>query len=202
MLFAGERSIALTSRLAAVPIVLAPFFGLSLGAALAWVAAPELARAEGPILVSRTFAVVVAFAGLVWAPVLGYFVAFHGDWSYLYLVPWHRIPSAVDLALVFAASVAVLCGFLVAVNPVRKRRFVPLLAVIVIPAFILLGALPLIARRLAVSATYAQFHGDFGTEPIGATSLGKGVLTMDALLVVAMAWTARSLATMGSSGRN
>jgi hypothetical protein len=44
-----------------------------------------------------------------------------------------------------------------------------------------------------VSGTYAQFHGDFGTEPIGASLLGKGVLVMGAIVALAVAWTVRSL---------
>ena len=44
-----------------------------------------------PVAVQGT--VVAAFAGLVWVPVVGYFVAFHGDWSYLYVVPGQRVPG-------------------------------------------------------------------------------------------------------------
>jgi hypothetical protein len=58
------------------------------------------------------------------------------------------------------------------------------------------------ARRLAVSGTYAQFHGDFGTQPIGTSPLGQGVLVMGAILVLAVAWTARSLARMAAESRS
>ena len=117
----------------AVPIAFAPFFGLALGAALAWIAAAELARDDGPIVASRSFAIVAAFAGLVWVPVVGYFVAFHGDWSYLYVVPWRRVPGAVDLGLVLLAGAAVVGSFWLAVEPVRRRRFGPVVAAIVAP---------------------------------------------------------------------
>jgi hypothetical protein len=116
-----------------VPIAFAPLFGLALGAILAWIAAPELARVEGPVVASRPFAVVAAFAGLVWFPAVGYFVAFHGDWSYLYVVPWQRVPSAIDLGLVLLAGATVVGGFWLAVPPVRKRRSGPLVAMVVTP---------------------------------------------------------------------
>jgi len=185
-----------------VPIAFAPLIGLALGAALAWLAAPELMRLDGPIIACRPFAVVTAFAGFVWLPVVGYFVAFHGDWSYLYVVPWQHVPSAVDLGLVLLAAAAVVGGFWLAVPAVRKRRSGPLVAMVVAPGALALVGLTLAARRLAVSGTYAQFHGDFGTEPIGASALGKGVVLMGFVLAAAIAWTVRALLRMSAEARS
>jgi len=181
-----------------VPIPFAPLIGLAIGAALAWVAAPELVRDDGPVAFSRPFAVVVAFAVLLWSPVVGYFVGFHGDWSYLYLVPWQRVPSAIDLGLVFLSGAAVVGGFWLSVRPVRKRRHGPVVAMVVAPAALAVVGLTLAVHRLAVSGTYAQFHGDFGTEPIEASTLGKGVLLMGSVLTLGLAWTVRSLVTMAA----
>jgi len=185
-----------------VPIPFAPLIGLALGVAFAWVAAPELSREEGPIVASRPFAIVVAFAALVWLPVVGYFVAFHGDWAYLYLVAWRRVPSAVDLGLVLLAGIAVVAGFWLVVGPVRKRHFAPVVGMLVAPASLAVAGLTIASRRLAVSGTYAQFHGDFGTQPIASSPLGHGVLVMGVLLVLAVGWTTRALARMAAeSGR-
>jgi hypothetical protein len=49
------------------------------------------------------------------------------------------------------------------------------------------------ARRLAVSASHAQYFGGFGVEPIGASVLGKGVVLAWAVLALATAWTVREL---------
>jgi hypothetical protein len=185
-----------------VPIAFAPFFGLALGAALAWIAAPELVRIDGPVIACRPFAVVAAFAGLVWLPIVGYFVAFHGDWSYLYLYPWQRVPSAVDLGLVLLAGVAVIGGFWLAVRPVRTRRLGPVAALVVAPMAVAVAGLFASARRLGVSGTYAQFHGDFGTQPIGASTLGKGVLVMIVVLALAVAWTGRALLRMAAEAKS
>jgi hypothetical protein len=181
-----------------MPIVFAPFVGLLLGSALAWAASSELVTSEGPVALARSFGVVVAFASFVALPVVGYFAAFHGDWSYLYLVSSRRVPSAIDLVLVLVAAGTVVGGFWVAALPLRKRRLAPLLALMAAPALCLAVALPLSLRRLAVSATFAQFHGDFGTEPIGASVLGKGVLLMGFMLALGVGWTVNSLARMGS----
>jgi hypothetical protein len=181
-----------------MPLPFAPFVGLALGATFAWVAAQELSRTEGPIVASRAFAIVAAFAALVWVPVLGYFVAFHGDWSYLYLVPWRRVPSAIDLGGVLFAGLTVVAGFALSVEPIRKRRFAPVVGAIVAPLALVIAGLTLTARRLGVSGTYAQFQGDFGTETIGSSPLGKGVLFMGAVLAAAVAWTALSLVRTGA----
>jgi hypothetical protein len=181
-----------------VPIPFAPFVGLALGATLAWVAGPELARDDGPIVASRSFAIVLAFAGFVWLPIVGYFVAFHGDWSYLYAVPWRRVPSAIDLGLVLLAGAALVGGFWFAAEPVRKRRIAPVVVMVVPAITVAIGGLSAAAHRLAVSGTYAQFHGDFGTEPIGASPLGKGVLLMGVVFVLGVAWTVRWLTALGA----
>jgi hypothetical protein len=181
-----------------MPIAFAPLFAFAIGAAFAWLAAPELGSDEGPVALSRPFAIVAAFAALVWAPVVGYFVAFHGDWSYLYVVPWRRVPSAVDLLLSVLAGVTVVAGFVAAAGPVRRRHFGAVVAMVTGPATVGVIGLTAAAHRLAVSATYAQYHGDFGVEPIGASLLGKGVLLFGVLLAAAVAWTARALLRLTS----
>ena len=182
-----------------MPIVFAHLIALSLGAALAWAAAPELARNEGSAASSRAFAVVAAFAAFVWLPAVGYFVFFHGDWSYLYLVPPH--PSAIDLALALLSGGCVVLGFLAAAGPARKRRLGPTIAVVGVPVAAVLLALPFVVRRLVVSGTYAQFHGNFGTEPLASSLLGKGVLVLGALVAIAVAWTAHALANLSPPPR-
>lgn len=194
----GRRGPVPTVGCLSVPIAFAPLFGLALGAALAWIAAAELAKDDGPVVASRSFAIVGAFAGFVWLPVVGYFVVFHGDWSYLYAVPWRRVPSAIDLGLVLLAGVAVVGGFWLSAAPVRKRHFGPVIAAIVGPVALAMVGLTIAASRLAVSGTYAQFHGDFGTQPISASPLGVGVLLMGIVLTLGVAWTVRWLTRMGA----
>jgi hypothetical protein len=169
-----------------VPIVFAHLVGFSLGAAFAWVAAAELGRSEGPVVSTPAFRIVVAFAGFLWLPAVGYFIVFHGDWSYLYLAERH--PSALDLTLVVLSATCVVSGFLVGAGLTRKRRTAQALAVVGIPAGLVLAALPFSLRRLAVSATYAEFRGGFGTEPIASSVLGKGLLLVGLVLAVGLGW--------------
>src|SRR5438045_9383789 len=98
-----------------MPLPFAWLVAFALGAAFARAAQGEIARSEGPLVMSRPVLVVVAFAALVVAPVAGYFAAFHGDWAYLYGVNWQDVPSAVDLVLVALAAALVPAGFAAAI---------------------------------------------------------------------------------------
>jgi hypothetical protein len=180
-----------------VPIILVHLVGLSLGAAFAWAAGPELARSEKPAALTPAFAVVAAFVAFIWIPVGGYFALFHSDWSYLYLVAQH--PSAIDLALVMLSGACVGGGFLATAKAARKRRLGSLLAAAGVPATIALAGLPVVLRRLSVSATYSQFHGDFGTQPIGSSLLGRAVLVLGALVALGAIWTVRALTRLTSA---
>src|SRR5215467_6709600 len=126
-----------------LPIVFAPLVGFLMGACLAWAGGAEIARDDGPIVATRPFALIVAFALLIYTPLVGYFVTFHGDWAYLYLVPWRSVPSAIDLALVLASGGAMVGGHLAAVPFLRKRRVGPVVSMAVVPGTITLALLTL-----------------------------------------------------------
>jgi hypothetical protein len=184
-----------------VPVFLAPFVGLVLGVLFAWAAWAELARDDGPLVASRPFAIVVAFTLLVFTPIVSYFAFFHGDWAYVYLVPWHDVPSAVDVAFVLLAGGMVLLGFVGAAPLVRRRKLSVVASLAVAPGSIALAFLALFAKRMSLSATYAQFHGEFGTEPLTSSALGRGVLVMGMLMAAGVAWSVRALWAMSAEAK-
>jgi hypothetical protein len=177
-----------------VPILLAVLAGFLLGVAFAWMARVELGRIDAPIVATRPFNVVVGFSALVYSPLVGYFVGFHGDWAYGYTVAWHRVPSAIDLALVILSGASILLGMAASTHAARSRRLHVVAWLGAIPALAFAVVLTLGATRLSVSATYAQFKGGFGVVPIASSSLGRGVLMMALVLVLGIAWTGRALA--------
>jgi hypothetical protein len=181
-----------------VPLPLAWLVAFALGAAFGRVAQAEIARTAGPLVASRPMAIVLGFTALVFLPVAGYFAAFHGDWAYLYFVSWQNVPSAVDLAIVLGAACLVPAGFVAAVFLIRTRRSraaQAISALVGLPAAF--GAIIAIgfARRLAVSASAAQYAGGFGVEPIASSALGKGVLFGLLALAAGVAWAMRALRT-------
>jgi hypothetical protein len=162
------------SRLA-LPLLFAPAVALIIGIGLAWSSRDALVQRETALVTTRGFTTTIALACFVFAPVCGYFAAFHGDWTYLYLIGSSRVPSAVDLALVLLASAAIPLGFVVGAPAARTRR----------PERIL--------RRLGVSASYAQFHGDFGQSAIDKSPLGQGVLVAWIALALGVGWAFRTV---------
>jgi len=176
-----------------VPLPFALVVAFVLGASLAWLARVELARSEVPLVLARPFLLTAAFAGLVYAPVVAYFVLFHGDWAYVYLAPASRIPSAVDLALVVLAAAQLLLGFAVAAPLAIARRGPTLLRLGGVALVVVVALVAASAKRLGISATYAQYHGGFGWAPVAKTSLGRGVLLSWIALFAAYAWCARQL---------
>jgi len=178
-----------------VPIPFAPLLGFLLGLALAWASRAEFAKEDGPLFTARPVLVAAAFATLVFTPMLGYFAAFHGDWAYLYVVPWRRVPSAVDLALVLLGGASVPVGTFVGAPAARARRLGTLVRMGAGPAVMALALFAWGARRLALSASYVQYHADFGTEPIASSALGRSVLWMGIVAALGVAWSVRAIDT-------
>jgi len=185
----------------AVPILFAPLMGVALGAFFAWLARGELARHEASAIASRGFAVVGLFAAFVYTPIVGYFAAFHSDWAYLYWVSAHALASAVDLTLVLASGASVPLGFLAAARWARIERLGPVAIIGAIPMAVAIGLAMVWQKRLSTSATFTHFHGDFGTEPITSSVLGRGVLLMDFLGLAGIVWCGLQMGSMGRRRR-
>jgi hypothetical protein len=184
-----------------MPAFIAPLLGFILGIAFAWSSLEELAADPTSVLGSRCLVVSTLFSVLVFAPIAGYFVAFDGDWAFAYLLNTQRMPSAVVLALVLFDAASVPLGFVLAAPKARTRRLAALLPMAAIPGGIALFVMLLLARRLGVAASYAQFHGDFGTESVAGTALGYALVWMNGVLAIAVALTIRELRKLSSSPR-
>lgn len=176
-----------------MPLLLAVPFALACGTTLAWIARAELARSEVPLVIARPFLVALGYGLFVVAPVMGYFAALHGDWAYLYLVRWSRVPSALDLLFVLAIGAAVPVGFAIAAPWAVAKKGAPIVRVTGALVLLLVVAAAASARRLSISATFAQYHGGFGVLPTSKTPLGRGVLLSWIALAAGWAWSAWSV---------
>lgn len=178
------------SKLPAMPLPLALPVGLLLGMSLAWIARAELARSEVPLVLARPFLVTAGLGLLVFAPVLGAFVALHGDWAYVYVVRSGRVPSALDLVFVVACGATLPAGFALATPWAIQRRSSALLRASAVVLAIGVVAAGVLSKRLSVSASFAQYHGGFGTLPLRKSPLGTAVLLSWIATGAAYAWSA------------
>ena len=172
-----------------MPAPIAPLIGFLLGVGLAWTSADPSARSAPTSPSGRSLLVVTLFSFLVFAPVSAYFLAFAPDWSYAYLIDGGRRSNGVDLAVVLLDVGSVPAGFALAVRRLHERGLTPLLRLSALPlagvvVFLIVG-LP----RLSVSATYAQYHGDFGVHPVAGSPLGYALLWMNAVLTAGAIFT-------------
>jgi hypothetical protein len=168
-----------------VPALLAPFVGFSLGALLAWIRGADESDDDAPFW-HRTSGSVLLFAIFVFAPVAGYFLIFAGDWAWAYLVDARRIPSALEVLVVAVDAACVPLGFEVARRQLRSRRAFGALATAAVPAGIALLSVMALFSRLRVDATFRQFRGEFGAEPLAGGPLGYAVLWMNLMLAAGM----------------
>jgi hypothetical protein len=172
-----------------MPVLLSPLVGLVVGVGFAWASAAELHRTGGSAPTTRSFFLVVLFGLLIHGPLTAYFVGFNRDWAYGFVVNTARLPGVADSAVVLAAIAAPAAGFTIAARRAAEQRVGSLLQLSAIPAAVAVVALAIGLPRLAVQATFTQFHGDFGVEPVAGSRLGLSLLWMSGVLAAAVGWT-------------
>lgn len=184
--------------MSAVPI---PFFILlsfAAGAACAIAARNEVRSSPLPVLLTRGLQAFLVFAVLVLVPASAYFYIFHGDWSVLYWVDTHTIPSAVALLFFLVEILAGSLGYFLAGLAVRNHQDPQAYGYCAL-GLVSAGFLFLVYQsRLAKVGSYAQFHGDFGLTDYMGTPLMNGSIAMGILLVAGLSmllfqlyWAAR-----------
>ncbi len=178
-----------------MPAPIGPLLGLALGALFAWIAGDGTNRGKGTPTLSETLFVSL-FALLVFAPAAAYYIAFEPDWAYAYLVDSTRRIGALHAAVLLADVASVPLGFVALLRAARGPNFSQLVRLVGAP--VLAGSIFVVVLfpRLSVQATYAQFHGDFGTHPVAGGPLGYALIWTTLVVAGAAAWTANALRQM------
>jgi hypothetical protein len=180
-----------------MPVLIALPFGLCLGVAFAWLARRELRRVAATEAGGRGLAIATLFSLFVFAPSAAYFLAFEPDWCLAYLLDTAQASSALPPALLLMTLASVPGGFLLGRQLLERAGDEGnLLRVLSAGAVLTLGAVMLGLRRFSVQGTYAQFHGDFGTQPLAGSSLGYAVLLLGFWLTAGLGfavWNLRRL---------
>jgi hypothetical protein len=180
-----------------MPVLIALPLGLTLGIGFAWLSRRELRRAATRELSGTGLAIACLFGLLVYAPVSAYFLAFEPDWCLAYLLDTARTSAALTPALLLLTLGSVPSGYLLGRELLeRGGEEAGLLRSLAAGVILTLGALMLGLRRFAVQGSYAQFHGDFGTQPIAGSSLGYAILLLGFWLTAGLGfavWNLRRL---------
>ena len=171
----------------------APLYGFTLGVLFAWTARQDIARGAQAALAGRSLAIVALYAVLVFGPACAYFLVLEPDWAGAYLFDAGRRARLVSVAGTLLALVSVPAGFLTAAPATRARRTTTVLRLGSVSALLAVAVTLALVPRLSVRATYAEFHGDFGTEAVAASPLGWGLLWVGLVLGLATFYVSRVL---------
>ena len=163
-----------------------------MGVVFARAASEELARTRSAVG-SRALAISWLFGILVYGPACGYFVAFFPDWSYAYFVNPEGRPIALDMTIVLVSAASPAAGLWSFARTAGARHGNALARAIAVPSVAATAFVLLLLPRLRLYATYAQFHGDFGTEALVGSPVGYALVWMALITTGASVWTVRLL---------
>jgi hypothetical protein len=97
------------------------------------------------------------------------------------------------MTAVLLASASPALGFWSFARVATSRRTETLTRGVAVPSIAATAFVLLLLPRLRLYATHAQFHGDFGTEPLVGSPVGYALVWMSVVAAAAAAWTVRLL---------
>ncbi len=175
-----------------MPALFAPLVGFLVGVLLA-VAVLSSRRAEPPAASGRALAIVALFAGLVFAPVCGYFLTYSPDWAFAYLIDTRHVSSALLLVVFLLSLSSVPLGFLVALSRAQGRRPLALLPWTMVPMAAIVTLFVVLAPKLMWNGSYAQVRQGLTSLSLIGSPLGYSIAWIDACLLAGVAWAFREL---------
>ena len=178
----------------------APFTGFALGALFAWLSREDLVRGAPAMLTVRSLAIVTAYALFVFGPAAAYFLVFEPAWASAYFLDVGRHARAFDVLLAVLAPTSVIAGFLTAGHAIRRHKPSAALRLGAPAALAALALTLLLFPRLSVQATYAQYHGDFGTRPVAGTPLGWALVWFGSIVLFATLYVSTVLRNLEGQG--
>lgn len=178
-----------------MPAPTGPFLGLAIGSLFAWAASDGSVRRKQSLALAP-LALVSLFALGVFAPAAAYFIAVAPDWSYAYLVDTGRTFGALHAAVLLCDVASVPLGFVLGLRASERTAFTSVVRLVGIPLLAVGIFVIILFPRLSVHATFAQFHGDFGTRAVAGGPLGYALIWASIVLSGATVWTAYALRRM------
>jgi hypothetical protein len=177
-----------------VPILLAPFVALILGAVHGFATMASQGADAGPRgwwQGNGPRARLALFGLLTFLPIHAFFLMRYGDWSYAYLGPSSRVPSALELLLLVFVTGLLLVGHELLVRARATQRGPLLRGICGAGLGVMLLLVVVLGRRWGTLGTYAQYKGAFGLRPAFPSGFGIVVLSAWTFAGVAFHWLLR-----------
>ncbi|HYO96402.1 MAG TPA: hypothetical protein VER33_17920 [Polyangiaceae bacterium] len=175
-----------------MPAPTGPLIGLALGALFAWAASENPNRSKNAVVLTP-LSLVALFSLVVFTPAAAYFIVFEPDWAYAYLLDSSGRVGALHAFLLLCDVASVPLGFFLALRGSSRPSFSSILRWVGAPVALSAAFIAILLPRLSVQATYAQFHGDFGTRAVAGGPLGYALIWTCLVVASAALWTAYAL---------
>lgn len=185
-----------------MPCLIAPWISLLTGIGFAWASADELSRSGKGAVGSRGLIVAILFGVALPAPAVAFFLTVAPDWSWAYLISPGEFSRGLEFGVTLISGAAPPVGFLLCADAAAARRFRPVARLAAIPMTAIAALLAAFTPRWAVYATYSQYHGSFGTRPLGGSWLGYALLWSVFVLAAATLWTLQALIRSSDPSRS
>ncbi len=179
----------------AVPAPIGPLLGLALGALFAWLESDGTPRGKANLTLPG-LALVALFGLLVYGPAAAYFIAYEPDWAYAYILDSGQRLGALHALVLLADAASVPLGFALCQRAAHGPSATVFTRVAGGPLLAAGVFVVVLFPRLSVQATFAQFHGDFGTRPVAGGPLGYALIWTAVVLAGATVWTTYALRRM------
>lgn len=173
-----------------MPAPTGPLLGLLLGALFARSRSEEKRRDRSGL---EPLSLVTLFALLIFGPVAAYYMALEPYWAYAYFIESVPRMSALNAVILLLDVASVPFGFWLVTRASAAQRVGTLTRLVGLPVLGICLFFGVFFQRLSVQATYAQFHGDFGTRPVAGSPLGHALLWTTLILVASSSWTVFAL---------
>lgn len=183
-----------------MPFVSALVLGFALGAGLAWATARALSRAVKGLAASALL-IVGLLALLAYAPAVILVATLAPAWSFAYLLDPEQLPGWLMPVYGLLAAGSVPLGFASALARPHAARGTFRVRWFVVPALLGIVVLAPGLRRLAVVASFDQFHADYGVQAVAGAPLGYALIWTLAGVCLASSCAYRALTALAALGR-
>ncbi len=138
---------------------------------MAYGARVQIRNLQRPVFYNRYFGSLLLLECFVLVPACIYFAGFYPDWSWMYVVDTHWLPTGVSIMAVAACPIAATMGYLVGYFSARSKSDWVTVMFMLFAVFGVVGLFVVGHDQIGSLGTYEQYHRNVGLKPLTSTSL-------------------------------